>query len=358
MMDKDFFIYETESVKDALKKLNKNKNKVVLVVEEGNILLGTITDGDIRRYILHGKSLENDIRETYNKNPCYFKREDFSIEKARKLLIEEKVELIPVLDEGHRVIDFITWKQIFSGADAQAAPTSKIDVPVVIMAGGKGSRLEPFTKIFPKPLIPIGDKPIIEVIIDEFKKQGVREFYVTLNIKGEMIESYFNSMKKDYKIHYIWEKNGFLGTVGSLKFLEDKINDVFIVSNCDVIVKVNFEEVIRFHKEQDATLTILSAIQHYKIPYGVIKYKKGGEITDIHEKPEYTFPVNAGVYVISKECLRFIPGETLFDMPDLIKDLISNNKKVFMYPVNEGDYIDIGQWEEYKKAVDKLQIFK
>ena len=140
--------------------------------------------------------------------------------------------------------------------------------------------------------------------------------------------------------------------------MENEINDTFIISNCDVIVKANFEEVVNFHKEQNASLTILSAIQHYKIPYGVINFKEGGGVTNIQEKPEYTFPINAGVYVVSKDSLRFMPEELPFDMTDLIRNLIRNNEKVAMYPVNESDYIDIGQWEEYKKTIEKLQLFK
>jgi NDP-sugar pyrophosphorylase family protein len=224
------------------------------------------------------------------------------------------------------------------------------------MAGGKGSRMEPFTKILPKALLPINNKPIIEMIIDEFRKWGVKKYYITLNDKGEMVEAYFNSISKNYEIKYIWEKKRFLGTAGSLKFLENKIRGVLIVSNCDIIVKANFQNVIHFHKKHDASLTILSSMRHYKIPYGVIKFKEGGEVIEVCEKPEYTFPVNTGVYILNAECLNLIPKGSHFDMTDLIRCIIKNNKKVFMYPVNESDYIDIGQWEEYKETIKKLQI--
>lgn len=353
MLKKDILILKTESIIDALKKLNKSGEKTLLVIDNKKRLLGTITDGDIRRYILSGKSLENDIGEVYNKKPIYIKKKDYSKKLAKKILIEKKIELLPIIDENNKVIDFTTWKQLFSDIETSSSMKSEIKIPVVIMAGGKGTRLEPFTKILPKPLIPLGDKPVIEIIIDEFKKHGIYEYYLTLNYKGEIIESYFNNIRKDYEIKYIKEED-FSGTAGSLKLIEEEITDIFIVSNCDVIVKANFEEVVNFHKNQNTSVTILSAIQHFKIPYGVTNFKEGGEVVDIVEKPEYTFTINTGVYVVNKNALQFIPEKSYFNMTDLIKSLIKNKKKVITYPVNENDYIDIGQWEEYKKAIEKL----
>jgi len=358
MLIKDILIFETESMKNAMKRLDKTAEKVLLVVNEESTLLGTITDGDIRRYILKGKSLENDIRGAYNKRPYFLRKEDFSIEKAKDLLIKNKINLIPLLNTDNKPIDFITWNKIFSEDRTKPDKIGRINIPVVIMAGGRGFRLEPFTKILPKPLVPIGDRTIIEIIIDEFKKQGVTKFYITLNNKGKMIKLYLDNIVKDYDIKYVWEKGDFLGTAGSLKLLEHKISDVFIVSNSDVIAKANFEEVLTFHIKQESSLTVVSAMQHYRIPYGVIKYKKGGEIIDIEEKPERTFPINAGIYILNRETIKYIPKKSFFDMTDLVKILVKNNKKVVMYPVNENDYSDIGQWEEYQKAIQKLQIFK
>ncbi len=355
MLEKDVSIHENESIKDALKRLDKTAEKVLLVVDLEKRLLGAITDGDIRRYLLKGKSLENCIREVYNKKPIYIKKEDYSLDKVKKILIKNKVGLLPILDIANKVVDFVTWNQVFAEDKVERIKKSKIDVPIVIMAGGKGTRLEPFTKILPKPLIPIGDDPVIEIIMKEFRRQGGGEYYVVLNYKGEMIKSYFVNIENDYEIKYIWE-NDFCGTAGSLKLINEAISDTFIVSNCDVIVKANFEEVIGLHREQNASITILSSIQHYKIPYGVVNFKEKGVVTDILEKPEYTITVNTGVYVLSKDILRFIPDHSYFDMTDLIRTLIENSKKVITYPVNENDYIDIGQWGEYKKAVEKLQF--
>lgn len=354
MISQDFFIREAEMAKTALKRLDKSSGKVLLVINSKDKLLGTITDGDIRRHILSGKSLEENIMEIYNRNPYYLKEDSFSKDEAKKILLEKRIELIPILDKEDRPIDFLTWSQVFSDAKIKPVTRTKIDVPVVIMSGGKGSRLEPFTKIFPKSLIPIGDKPIIDMVIEEFRAAGAREFYLTLNYKGEMIKLYLNNGRRDHDIRYIWEED-YLGTAGSLTLLNKKINGTFIISNCDVIVKVDFGDVVRFHKDEGALLTVLSSIQHHRIPYGVIRFKEKGKITDIVEKPEHTFSINTGVYVASKEVLKFIPHKAHFNMTDLIKVLIENNKKVIVYPVNESAYIDFGQWEEYRKNINYLQ---
>lgn len=355
MIEKEICISEADPIKDALKKLNTSGKRVLLVVDNDNRLNGTISDGDIRRYILSGKSLDDSIKDAYNKNSFYIKKSHFSIEAAKKIFLQRTIELIPIVDEYKTVVDYITWDKAFYEDEKRKPAKGKIDVPLVIMAGGKGERLDPFTKIFPKALIPIGDKPIIEIIIDEFRQYSVNNIYLTLNHKAEMIESYFNNLEKDYKVNFVREKD-YLGTIGSLKLLEKIIGDIFIVSNCDVIVKANFKEVIRHHKEKKALLTVVSSIQYHKIPYGVIKFKNGGEVIDIEEKPEYTFTINAGVYVMNKEVLDFVPDGSCFHMNELIGALIKNNKKVITYPVNENDYIDIGQWDVYHKAVERIQF--
>ena len=352
MPHKDILIHDINSIKEAFKQLDKTAEKVLLVVDTDEKLLGTVTDGDIRRHILKGKSLEDIIGEVYNRKPTFIRKNEFTAQSARQLFLKNEIDLIPILDEKYKVIDFITWNQAFADDKKDPRRSGIVDVPVVVMAGGKGTRLEPFSRILPKSLIPIGDRPIAEIIVDEFRKFGVKDFYLTLNYKGKMIESYFDSLEKDYSVKYVWDgESG--GTVGSLKLLKDRISDTFILSNCDVIVKADFREVVNLHRREGAAITVLSSVQHHKIPYGVIKIKESGEIADIVEKPEYTFVVNAGVYVISREALDYIPDKASFDMPDLIRNVLKD-KKIITYPVNESDYIDIGQWEEYKKSFNEL----
>jgi dTDP-glucose pyrophosphorylase len=355
-LPKDIFISESISIKEALKKLDKTAKKVLLVVDNEEKLLGTITDGDIRRFILKGKyDLNNSIKNIYSKEPIYINKAQFSMKIIKKLLTENKVDLIPITNNEKKVIDFISWDQAFSENKSQENLTLKLDVPVIIMAGGKGTRLEPFTRVLPKPLIPIGEKTILETIIERFRKQGIKNFYLTLNYKGEMIEAYFKSIKKDFNLKYLWETN-FLGTAGSLRLAASYIKDFFIVSNCDVLVDVNIEDILKLHKDKNSYLTILSSIQHYKLPYGIVKFKEEGEVTEILEKPEYTYTINTGVYILNKQVLDYIPDNTFFDMTDLIHKLLKSNKKVITYPINESDYIDIGQWEEYKKSISKMNL--
>lgn len=338
-----------------MRMIDKFQKRGLFVVDEQKRFLGTITDGDIRRYILQNKDINGSIKNVYNKKPIFIRAEKYTEDLAKKIFIRKKIELIPILDRDKKIIKYVSWDETFSDGQIKPRIRKKLSIPVVIMSGGKGMRMEPFTKIIPKPLIPIGDKTILEIIIEEFKKYGMNSYYFTLNYRGKMIESYFNAIKKDYKLNYIWEED-YLGTAGSLKLLENTIGNTFIVSNCDIVVKADYREVIKFHKKQNADMTILSSVQNYKIPYGIISFKKGGQVIEITEKPEYTFIINTGVYILQKECLKFIQNNTYIDMPDLIKKIIDNNKKVITYPVKENDYIDIGQWEEYKKTVDKLKI--
>lgn len=354
-MNKDVLIVEDCTVKEALKRLNDTQAKTLLVIDSNSVLLGTVSDGDIRRYILAGGIIDGSIKGIYNPNPFYITKGDYSSSKAREILLKHRLELLPILSNTKKVVSYVTWTQAFSEEEAALPIESSLELPVVIMAGGKGTRMAPFTNVLPKPLIPIGEKTILEVIIGEFVRYGINDFLLSLNFKGEMIEAYFNSIKKDYNLNFIWEKD-FYGTAGSLKLLGEDIADTFIVSNCDVIVKAEYDEVYKFHRESGALLTILSSIQHHKIPYGVVNFKNGGEVTEIVEKPEYTFTINTGVYILEKECLDYIPENTFFHMTDLIKRLVEHKKKVCTYPLNEGDYIDIGQWKEYKKALNKLNI--
>mgnify|MGYP001305622541 CR=1 FL=1 len=357
-MINSFLIKQTDTIKEALKKLDITAEKVLFVVDEQSKFIGTISDGDIRRYILNVGQLElnKTIEKIYNNDSIFIFKDEFELELAKKLLFEHKIEAIPVIERNGIITDLITWSQAFS--ENMEKNRKKIDIPVVIMAGGKGTRLEPFTKIFPKALIPVGEKPILQIIIEKFYASGIKEFLVSLNYKGDMIESYFNGIDKNYSVEGVWEKE-FLGTAGSLSLIDKKkLKEDFILTNCDIIVNADYSEVLDFHREHNASLTILSAVKHYRIPYGVINFKEKGKVIKISEKPEFTFTINAGVYILNKETLDYIPKDKRLDMNQLIDKLIANKKIIQTYPVNENDYIDIGDWTEFKRSKSKLEILK
>ncbi len=205
MRGSDLLIRPDATLKEALRKLDKSAEKVLIVVDEDLKLLGALTDGDIRRSLLAGDNLDSSIAKIYNSKPLYIFVEDFDFDKIKKILITHKVELMPVIEQDRTVVDFITWAKVFSEKKDSESDILK-DCPLVVMAGGKGTRLEPFTKILPKPLIPIGEKPIIQVIVDKFKARGANKFYFIVNYKGEMIQSYFNHLSEEYDINYLWEK--------------------------------------------------------------------------------------------------------------------------------------------------------
>ncbi len=351
-MLKDLLINPSTQISEALKQFNATSEKVLLV-NENNRLTGAITDGDIRRAVLSGVSIYDPIKGIYNPSPSFIFESDYDLKKVKKILLSKRIDLLPIVDEKMVIKDYITWSMAFSEHGFQRKEAGKIDLPVVIMAGGKGTRLEPVTTIIPKPLIPVGSKTIVEHIMDRFMNNGVNQFYFTLNYLGEMIKAYLNSIDDKNDLIYIFEED-FYGTAGSLKLLKDSIADTFIVSNCDILVNADYDDVVRFHKKNSASLTLLSAFQRHSIPYGVIDFTENGRVTQIHEKPEKTVVINTGVYIINSECLDYIPDNQVFHMTDLIEKLMEKGKKVCTYPVNEKDYIDIGQWDEYRKAVKQF----
>ncbi|MCD4658155.1 MAG: nucleotidyltransferase family protein [Planctomycetes bacterium] len=349
-----FIVKETETILTTIKRMDQGGIGFIVVVGLDEKIIGVITDGDFRRSILKGVSLDENVLSITNRNFTYL-NEGYEPSEAKEIFKNPDIRRIPVLQNG-KLIKII--KDDYYISLKQYPKTRKVEnIPVVIMAGGKGSRLEPFTKILPKPLIPVGDKAIIDHIMDEFKGYGIDEFYFTLNYKSEMIKAYFsNGNKKDLKLHFIDEPE-FLGTAGSLSLLSTEIAEDFFVTNCDIMVKADYAEVIDFHKKNKAMLTVISSLQHFKIPYGVIDFEKDGRIVKIVEKPENSITINTGVYVMNRKCLNFIPKNESYNMTNLIYRLISEGKTVQMYPVNESEYVDIGQWEQYTQVIDKIQGF-
>ncbi|MBU1122820.1 MAG: sugar phosphate nucleotidyltransferase [Candidatus Omnitrophota bacterium] len=344
-----FLVDKKTSIKEAMMRMSEIGVKVLFVIDDNNKILGSLTDGDIRRWILKEGGLGEKVDQAYNRNPIFLK-ETYSVEEAKKAMLNNNVEGIPVVNNRGEVIEVLLWSHVFG---REILPKQKLDMPVVIMAGGKGARLDPLTRILPKPLIPIGERAIIDIIMERFSHHGIEEFYISINHKAKMIKSYFEEMGAKYTVRYIEEEKP-LGTAGSLRFLQGRIQDSLLVSNCDIVVDCDYGEVIEFHNKYRYDITVIGSFKHFIIPYGVCEIEKDGLMTNITEKPEYDFLVNTGVYVLRKNTLDLIEAEKVVHITDLIKAVRDNGGRVGVFPISEKSWIDVGQLEEYRKTIKLL----
>lgn len=354
MFNKKILIPGNIKIVEALKLLDETADKVLFIVDKDIKLLGALTDGDIRRYLLKGSSLEDDIINVYNRKPIYVLNNECSQENLKKLFLKNKIEVIPILDINYKVINVISWGKVFSDKSKQLTRKRKIKVPVVIMAGGKGTRLDPFTRILPKPLIPIGEKPIIEIIMDKFHEFGMTDFYVTLNHKSKMIKAYFEELKSKYTITYIDEDKP-LGTAGGLKYLPSIITSTFFVSNADIVIEEDYKKILKFHRDNKHDITIIASVKNYDIPYGICEIENGGLLREIKEKPNFSFLVNTGMYVVESNILNMIPEGEFYHITQLINDIKCAGKRVGVFPISENAWIDIGEWGKYKETLENLK---
>lgn len=340
------------SIKEAMRKMDEAGEKILFIVDDNLRLLGSLTDGDIRRWILSDRGLKEKVEQVFNKQPI-FVRVSYPIDTVKKLMINEKIERIPATDNSGKIVDVYLWENIF-GEDKEAK-VKCLDIPVVIMGGGKGARLDPFTRILPKPLIPVGEKPIAEIIMDNFNKNGCSNFYLIIGYKGEMIKSYFDNISLPYKLHYVWEDKS-LGTAGGLKLLSGDFPKTFFVSNCDIIINADYEEIYNHHINNNNAITVIGSIRHFEIPYGVMKISNGGNLEELTEKPEHDFLVNTGMYVVQKSVLNLIPESETLHFTQLIELVRKGKGRVGVYPISEKSWLDIGQWEEYRETIKKFGI--
>lgn len=337
------------SVVEAMRKIDANTKGILFVVEEGRHLVGVVTDGDIRRWLIKTGNLNEEVRRIMNLSPKVIYRKEAS--EAQEYMEKYQITALPVVTAEGDVVDIIFR--------SQAEEVSKIDrnalrdVPIVIMAGGKGTRLYPFTKILPKPLIPIGDIPIMERIIDRFRDFGAQKFYATVNYRKSMIKSYFSDMKNEYEIVYV-EEGTPLGTAGSLRLIQGGFSCPFIVTNCDILVHADYGDIYKYHRQAGNVLTIVTSLKNIVVPYGVVHSSENGAVISMEEKPKLSYFVNTGMYVLDPEVVQEIPEDTFFHMTDLADKLLREGRRVGMYPISEDSFLDMGEFEEMRRMEEKL----
>lgn len=348
------FIVETDAtIIQAMRQLEETAQKILFVVDRERRLIGSLTDGDIRRWILAEGGLQDSIGKVCNKSP-YRVDPNYDLEQVRGVMVERNIGCVPVVDDRGQLVELLFWESVFKDS-GKHKPIRPIHLPVVIMAGGKGTRLDPFTRILPKPLIPLGDKTVIEHIIDSFLKFGVSTFYLSVNHKSKIIKSYFEELHPPYTIEYIHEDRP-LGTAGSLRYLRDQLAGSIIVTNCDILIEADYAELVEFHHKNHNDITIVGSLKNYHIPYGICEIVNGGTLARITEKPEYNFLVNTGMYVLRAETLRLIPEGEIFHMTHLIESVKEMGGKVAVFPVSDKAWLDTGEWAEYRKALKQLQV--
>lgn len=339
-----------KSIVEAMQQIDQNAKGILFVINQERKIIGSLTDGDIRRWLIKTANLHGKVSDVMHGSVryLYVGEED----RASEYMHRNDITAVPIVNGDKQLINLIfdTDK-----VEEKSKKDKLCDVMVVIMAGGKGSRLYPYTKILPKPLIPIGDIPIVERIIERFVEYGVSQYYMTVNYKKGMIKSYFAELLPSYHIDYIEEEKP-LGTAGSLTIIKQKFENPIFVTNCDILIRADYANIYEYHQKSGNAMTIVTALKKIVVPYGVLRSKEHGVVTGMEEKPELSYFVNTGMYVLNPEVLRFIPENQFFHMTDLADSLLKQGIRVGMYPVSEDSFLDMGEIEEMKRMEEKLNL--
>lgn len=342
------FVSELSNLTDALKQMDNIGKKLLIVIDVYGKYKSVVSVGDIQRYLIEYQDFSASISKVL-RNFVRVATTSQTLDEIKKIMLEFRIEIMPVI-ENNELVGVYFWEDIFG--KIQKNKEVSLNLPVVIMAGGKGTRLQPLTNVIPKPLIPIGDKTILEEIMDKFVDVGCSEFYMSVNYKAKTIQHYFTELNnEDYKINYFQEGKP-LGTAGSMYLLKDKLKSTFFVSNCDIIIDQDLEEIYKYHRDNKNDITIVSALKHNTIPYGTIETGKNGVLLKLSEKPQTTYQINTGVYILEPHVLNFIPEDEFYHITDLIEN-VKDNGIVGVFPISEGAWQDIGEWPEYKKVIAK-----
>lgn len=336
MQLKDFIISEDETVYEAMELLDHLAKKIIFVAKDTR-LVATVTDGDIRRWILKKGNVDEKIGNIANYRP-YFLHENEK-HKANQFMVEKQITAVPIVSKNMIITSIVFWDQF------EVSNREKLDVPMVMMAGGKGTRLYPYTQILPKPLIPIGEWPIAEHIMKRFKDIGCENFTMIVNTKKEMIKAYFNERQNEYPVDFVEETTP-LGTGGGLSLLKGKINQTFFLTNCDVLIDADYREIMAEHKKSGNIITMVCSMKRVIVPYGVVDIDEEGQIENMTEKPEFKFLTNTGMYVVEAEVVSELKENEVVDFTTIIERYKEAGERIGVYPISEYAWLDMGQLEE------------
>ena len=341
-------IEQTASIGEALKQMDVVRRKLLMVFD-ADTFVALLSIGDIQRAIINNFDLNTDVKSIL-RNDYILARISESKEEVKDKMLSIRAEFMPVLDENRQLVKVYFWEDLFG--TQQQLPKAQFNSPVVIMAGGLGARLKPLTNVLPKPLIPIGEKTIIENIFDRFAQHGCTNFYISVNYKAELIEYYLREQSLPYKLIFFKEDKP-MGTAGSLSLLKNQIKETFFVNNCDILIEQDYSEILEYHRKNRNEITLVAALKSYNIPYGTIHSGKEGELLDLVEKPDLNFKINSGMYLLEPHLIAEIPENVFFHITHLIEKVKERGGKVGVFPVSEKSWRDIGEWSEYLSLINE-----
>ena len=338
---------QKNNVREALISLDQLATDAILfIVDDDNKLIGSLTDGDIRRGFIKGLGFENSILEYIQSNPKFILEDEFDQDKLEEFK-KNFFKVIPILNKNHQVVDILNFR----------FKSTLLPVDAVLMAGGEGKRLRPLTENTPKPLLKVGDKPIIEYNIDRLINVGIENIYLSINYLGEQLEEYFGrGESKNINIDYIREDKP-LGTIGSVLLVENFEHDEIIVMNSDLLTNIDFGDFYKTFKTSGADMAVAATTYHVDVPYAVLEADDHQKVKSLKEKPRYTYFSNAGIYLMKKSLLAMIPKNEFYDITDLMEKVLEMDLKLVTYPIN-GYWLDIGKHEDFKKAQEDIKHIK
>lgn len=338
-------VNKNSTIRESLLKLDRLASDAILfVIDDNQKLIGSLTDGDLRRGFIKGLGFEDSILDFIQPNPKFILEDEYNIEKLEDFK-SKNFKIIPIVNREFVIIDILNFKNKFT----------RLPLDAILMAGGKGMRLRPLTETTPKPLLKVGEKPIIEYNIDRLIKFGVKNIYLSINYLGEQLVEYFgDGGKKEINIGYIKEEKP-LGTIGSALLVDNYKHDEIIVMNSDLLTNIDFTDFYKFFKNSNADMAVASTPYSIDVPYAVLEVDEKYKVLSLKEKPKYTYFSNAGIYILKTQLLKMIPKGTFYDITDLMQKVIEMDIKLVTYPI-KGYWLDIGKHEDFKKAQNDIDF--